>query len=496
MFSYIVSRKFRNSLRASSLAGGALLVLVTGQACKHNYERGPSEPLDKAVTSPEKGASTPQVTSRPENIVLKLSGSTTIGEPIPGLTNGLAGELAAAYLKRKMGASETTFQSRIEQSGNNRITRSYVTGALGGGRTASIEIVASGSGKAFDDMRNEQSGVDIGMSSRKPTEAEASYVNAEVIALDAVAVIVNKQNPIRALTRTQLRDIYLRRITNWSEIPGGKSGGIVVFSRPFPDPKSPTRTQSGASVSGTYEVFHEKVLKPDFLRRGDPMLTEKESSSDLAEAVAKEPNAIGYVGQAFAGDAVQVLAISDEGLEPVVPNVCSVAQERYILARRLFLLTRASGMGDKARDFIDFVKSDDGQSIVPRAKAVARRVNQFCEKGPVLVQFSTSLHFSRGKSNLDTKARQDLDEIIRRTRPEDRLVVLGHADGIGGTDLENLLLSRRRADEVAGQLRNAGRHVMFAQGLGSRYPVQSDKMEGGPDANRRVEILVTRVPGE
>ena len=114
----------------------------------------------------------------------------------------------------------------------------------------------------------------------------------------------------------------------------------------------------------------------------------------------------------------------------------------------------------------------------------------------MLVQFSTSLHFSRGKSNLDTKARQDLDEIIRRTRPEDRLVVLGHADGIGGTDLENLLLSRRRADEVAGQLRNAGRHVMFAQGLGSRYPVQSDKMEGGPDANRRVEILVTRVPGE
>ena len=482
----------RSIARASRVAV-LVLSLLLGVGCHHNFEKdsGPAQRNDRAVTENRHPVVAPQ------NVILKLSGSTTVGEPIKGETNGVAGELAAEYLK-KLGARDTAFQSQLEQSDGSRITRTYAIGTFPDGTVKTIEIEASGSGKAFRDLRNPQSGVDIGMSSRAPLPAEEKEVKAEVIALDAVAIIANAGNPLKAITRAQLREIFTRRVRNWSEIAGAGTGPISVYSRPFPDPPpaDPNKTHDGSSVSGTYEVFHDKVLKPLMMNR-DPEVMERESSAELVEEVGKNNGAIGFVGRAFASrdsKNIRVLAVSDEGLEPVLPDECSIAQERYILNRRLFLMTRSSGAKEIALDFIRFVTSDYGQEIIPKTKVVKKTVNQFCADGPVLVQFSTSLHFARGDGRLDSKARQDLAEILRRSGKGEQFVVLGHADGIGGTPAQNVALSKQRAEAVANELRANDLKVIAVEGLGSQYPVQSDSMEGGPDANRRVEVLIRRVP--
>ena len=60
---------------------------------------------------------------------------------------------------------------------------------------------------------------DIGMASRELKDEETSQgVTATVIAMDGIAIIVNKENPISALTTQQVKDIYTGAVTDWSEL--------------------------------------------------------------------------------------------------------------------------------------------------------------------------------------------------------------------------------------------------------------------------------------
>lgn len=60
---------------------------------------------------------------------------------------------------------------------------------------------------------------DIGMASRELKDEETSQgVTATVIAMDGIAIIVNKENPISALTTQQVKDIYTGAVTDWSEV--------------------------------------------------------------------------------------------------------------------------------------------------------------------------------------------------------------------------------------------------------------------------------------
>ncbi len=60
---------------------------------------------------------------------------------------------------------------------------------------------------------------DIGMASRELKDEETSQgVNATVIAMDGIAIIVNNENPVSALTTEQVKDIYTGAVTDWSEV--------------------------------------------------------------------------------------------------------------------------------------------------------------------------------------------------------------------------------------------------------------------------------------
>ena len=90
---------------------------------------------------------------------------------------------------------------------------------------------------------------DIGDSSRALTDEEKSQgLEENIVAIDGIAVAVNKNNTVKNVTKEQLTKIYTGEITNWKEL-GGKDEKIVVIGR--------------EAASGTRGAFEELLEVKD-----------------------------------------------------------------------------------------------------------------------------------------------------------------------------------------------------------------------------------------
>ena len=72
--------------------------------------------------------------------------------------------------------------------------------------------------------------LDIGLSSRALKDDEKSAVDGTVVALDGIAIVVNKDSKVADLTVEQLKKMFTGEITNWKEV-GGDDGEIVLVGR-------------------------------------------------------------------------------------------------------------------------------------------------------------------------------------------------------------------------------------------------------------------------
>ncbi len=210
--------------------------------------------------------------------------------------------------------------------------------------SADISVRGGGSGVGISSII--QGTCDIGNASRaiKTSELEIAAaagkdVKAHVVAMDGIAVIVNPANNVTALTATQVKGIFTGKISDWSEV-GGNPGKIVVISRD--------------SSSGTFEAFGELALKKEKVRT-DALL--QASNQAVASTIARTPDAIGYVGLGFMSEGVK--AVEYEG---VMPSKEVVLTGKYKLGRPLFMYTNGAPQG-LAKEFLDFVKSAEGQMI-------------------------------------------------------------------------------------------------------------------------------------
>lgn len=184
---------------------------------------------------------------------------------------------------------------------------------------------------------------DIANSSRtlKDEEKQAGLIEHQ-IALDAVCIIVNSQNSVEELTLEQLKAIFKGEITNWSEV-GGPNLEIAVYTR--------------ESTSGTYETFETKVMKPENITL--QALT-KTSNGEMAQAISGNPNGIGYIGIGYLATASGIKALKINGVEP---TVTTVQNGSYPIFRYLYMITKGQPEG-LSKDFIEFIRSTDGQKIV------------------------------------------------------------------------------------------------------------------------------------
>jgi phosphate transport system substrate-binding protein len=216
---------------------------------------------------------------------------------------------------------------------------------------ADIQISGGGSGVGIQAIGAKT--VDIGMTSREVTADEMMKYPGFVItpvAQDGIAVIVNPANTIQYITLDQARNIYLGKITKWSEITGadvpGTNNQIVVIGRD--------------SASGTRTYFDETVLL-----KATPIkqMLEKNSNGAVLQTVAQTPGAIGYVSIGFVSKDVKALPIWYNANRIVPASIDNVKSKTYPVSRDLYVITNSQPSG-LAGDFIQYILSPAGQKIV------------------------------------------------------------------------------------------------------------------------------------
>jgi phosphate transport system substrate-binding protein len=220
-----------------------------------------------------------------------------------------------------------------------------------------ISVTGGGSGTGIAALINGT--VDITNASRKIKTEEVAEAQKNgidpvelTIARDAIAIIVNLDNPVDQLTIQQVSDIYSGKITNWSEV-GGEDRPIVRLSR--------------ETNSGTHVYFLENVLRmgeKDSEIFFSPETLLLPSSEGITVEVRLNPNAIGYDGLGYVTEDVKVVAIAEaEGDEYVLPSAVTVNSGRYAIARDLYMYTAGQPDGEIAV-YLAWILSPEAQQIV------------------------------------------------------------------------------------------------------------------------------------
>jgi phosphate transport system substrate-binding protein len=220
-----------------------------------------------------------------------------------------------------------------------------------------ISVTGGGSGTGLASLINKT--VDIANASRQIKDEEVSEAKSNgvepvehIIARDAIAVIVNPENPVSQLTLKQISDIYSGKISNWSEV-GGEDRPIVRLSR--------------ETNSGTHVYFLETVLRlgskdDKTLFSMDTLLLP--SSEGIIAEVRQNPNAIGYDGLGYVPKDLKMIAIAKEaGGAYVLPSIATVNDKSYPIARDLYMYTNGEPTGI-VKTYLDWILSSEAQQIV------------------------------------------------------------------------------------------------------------------------------------
>ncbi|MRS03818.1 PstS family phosphate ABC transporter substrate-binding protein, partial [bacterium] len=220
----------------------------------------------------------------------------------------------------------------------------------------SISVTGGGSGTGISALLSNT--VDIANASRKIKDEEIEAANANgihpveyIVARDAIAVIVNVENPIDKLSLQQVSDIYSGVISNWSEL-GGDDRPIVKLSR--------------ETNSGTHVYFLESVIRlgdsaDKTIFSADTLLLP--SSEGIIAEVRDNPNAIGYDGLGYITPDVKVLAIENQNGEYILPTVETVNLNSYPISRDLYIYVNGTPK-EEILAYINWILSNTGQKIV------------------------------------------------------------------------------------------------------------------------------------
>ncbi len=441
-----------------------------------------------------------------EHVVLSIRGSTSLGDE-------LIPKLVQSFLRDEMKAQNTgiTIAGR-DSRGHSRV---YVWGTIPGrsGRQV-VEIDPSESSSAFQCLAPGSGGrrCDIGMASRPISSKDwnanpilknmGGHLTEHVVALDAVAVIVNPRNPVSELSITQLRAIYSGQITNWKEV-GGKDAPIELYGRD--------------SDSGTYEMFTKNVFGKESGMNSSkfslPSARQMTDSKSIVDAVIGSENAIGYVSSPMVR-AAKTVAISDGSRPALRPTSLSVATDEYPICRRLMLYDW-DAPGSLRNAFVQYVIYKPGQAVVaqtsfveltPRTFAVSPRHNapdEYKEIGEKYSRIGLSFHFVRERIDPSADPDSQLDSFSRanvlrlrtflsqHSRTGSDILLLGFTDQSQAGD-PGSKMAKIEAEVVATSLRAIGVVVPSEniRDFGADVPVASNQTVEGRRKNRRVEVWI------
>jgi phosphate transport system substrate-binding protein len=395
------------------------------------------------------------------------------------------GKASTAPVLLTLSGSSTLGTSMIPQIAKQFMSNDNETDVVGriGGAEKRIVINTQSSGQGIGDVNTNKA--DLAMISGGAENVGANMILAN-IALDGIAVLVNKSNRVKELTRSQVESIFLGKITDWAQV-GGQTGAIHPYSR--------------SNKSGTYEAFKQLVLEQNASLPATMSLYE--DSKQLVAAVEKDPNGIGFSSFSSIGG-TNALGLSDVGTLVQYPSVFTIETEDYLLTRRLYLAHLATNSNPVIQQFIDFCEADDkGQKIVAESgfvnmnlhnadthTIIANAPPQYLVATSGAKRLPTTLHFQSGSSAPDVRAIDDIKRIINiLAEPQNRqkkVLLIGFTDNVGNPT-QNLTLSTQRAQSIQNEFSKFGiKTDVF--GFGQALPIAANINAVGQNKNRRVEV--------
>lgn len=227
--------------------------------------------------------------------------------------------------------------------------------------------------------------VDVAVLSRELTPHETDLLKARgrrphttEIAIDAIAIIVNRDNPLELLTTAQLADILSGKYQDWKELGAKKAGKIsVIFDNPG---------------SSTARGLKEQLLNGEAFGPNVGAASDSLDSRRVFEMVAKNPNALGIIGVSWVTrdlnsvnmtiaersdysdsykvepdlnfrEEIKVLKIGTTPGDAVRPWQAYLFDGSYPLWRSMYMIN-TGGNGTGAHSFYVFVTSWIGQKLI------------------------------------------------------------------------------------------------------------------------------------
>lgn len=183
-----------------------------------------------------------------------------------------------------------------------------------------------------------------GVAGRPRAETLQKGVVATLIGQDAIAVVVNPANPIDSLTRSQLKDIFTGKVSNWKEL-----GGPDLTIRPYiVGPASATRKVFRSAILGEAAYSGCEEAHPD---------------ADVLLKVEAEAGGVGQISFSFLGSRGHVKAIAVEGQQPVPTNA------DYPITRPLYFLWWPGRV--QVADFISWTSMPEAQAVLLKRFALS-----------------------------------------------------------------------------------------------------------------------------
>jgi phosphate transport system substrate-binding protein len=206
----------------------------------------------------------------------------------------------------------------------------------------------------------------LSVEERKDFQARYGFEPTEVpIAMDAVAIYVSVDNPVRGLTMEQVDAIfgadrkrgYHQAISTWGDLGLEDAWGAQRINLYGRDKRSGTRTF----------FIHEALLDGPM----SPSIKEAPGSASEILEISRDPFAMGYAGTGFQASAVKVVPLAPKaGMPFVTPGPESALDGSYPLARHLYLYAKKApdqSLEPEVLAFLRFINSREGQEVVARA---------------------------------------------------------------------------------------------------------------------------------
>jgi len=216
-----------------------------------------------------------------------------------------------------------------------------------------VKVILNGGG-ATKGIRDAAAGkIHIGGACRVSLPNHELERNAHQIpvAWDALVVIVNKNNPVDNITLSQLRRVYLGKITNWKEL-GGNDQKIELYAR-------------RSKMSGVGRTLRELIFA-NYNQEFKNVKYNLKSSGPLEKGIVKNIKGIATTGISSAKKRdVKILRLN--GIKPSYDNIKNGS---YLIYRPLYLVRKVGNTNPMVSKFIKFALSNKGKKVIRSAGTV------------------------------------------------------------------------------------------------------------------------------